>query len=222
MDIYGAITWSHLLMRYAYIAPWLLIISIANIVTDSQSDCVKLEMINKNVAYLLGVITIISGIYFANEVYVKEEAVYKSGVLLANRVADHIEAVDGCIPGETKVYIVGNLRDYYAPVREEFDLVRDVTGVGSPYWDTAIPLYWSFVGYMKKQVGININYAVTPPFDYVYDAEGYVDILVDAGDELDKDEYISDFEMTNSFPNDNSCFGYGGILVFKLLEGINE
>lgn len=222
IDIYGAITWSHLLMRYAYIAPWLLIISIANIVTDSQSDCVKLEMINKNVAYLLGVITIISGIYLANEVYAKEEAVYKSGLLLANRVADHLEAVDGYVPGETKVYIVGNLRDYYAPVRGEFNFVRDMTGVGSPYWDTAIPLYWSFMGYMKDQVGIIINYAVSPPFDYVYDAEGYADILVNSGYEINKDEFISDFEITGSFPNQNCYFWCNDILVFKLSEGLNE
>lgn len=221
MDIYGAVTWSHLLMRYSYIAPWFLMFSLADVYESLQENNTGIHKVYTRVVCLLGVVTTISGIYLANEVYAKEEAVYKSGLLLANRVADHIEAVDGYIPGETKVYVVGNLREHYAPIREEFNFIRDVTGAGSPYWDTAIPLYWSFTSFMSNQVGVSINYAVIPPFDYVYDAEGYADILIDAGYEIDKDEFISGFEMTNSFPNDNCYYWCGDILVFKLSEGLN-
>lgn len=222
MDIYGAITWSHLLMRYAYISPWLLMLSVANVFDYSQDSKCKIEKVYVNAACLLGIVTIVSGIYLANEVYAKEEAVYKSGLLLANRVADHVEAVDGYIPGETKVYFVGNLREYYAPVRNEFNFVRDFTGVGSPYWDTAIPLYWSFTGFLNSQVGIDVNYAVNPPFDYTYDAEGYADILISAGYVIDKEQFVENFEITNSFPNQNCYFWCEDILVFKLSKGLNE
>lgn len=215
MDIYGSVTWPHLLMRYAFIIPWLFIIMIADMELKADKDIYN--KLYKKLVYVLSVVTVISGVYLANEVYAKEEATYKSGLLLVNRVADHLEAVDGYIPGETKVYLIGNLNKYYKPVRDEFNFVRDITGAGSPYWDTSIPLYWSFKGFLDSQIAITINYAVTPDW-YTLGTEDYAQELLDAGYSINKDEFIEKYDSTLTFPNESCYFWCGDILVFKLSD----
>jgi hypothetical protein len=205
-------------MRYSFISPWLFVIAVANL-SDFMKVRNKVDVSNfKIIACIMGFTTIISGIYLANEVYAKEEATYKSGLLLANRVADHLESIEGYVPGETKVFIVGNLRYNYAPVREEFSFVRDFTNIGSPIWDTAITQYWSLMGFLDNQIAIDVNYAVTPPFEYEYYAEGYADILSGGGYEFDRNDFICKYEVTDSFPSYDCYFWCGDILVFKLSE----
>ena len=70
-------------------------------------------------------------VVYANQVYMKKDLEKNSTLILAARIIDRIESVNGYIPGETRVAFVGRL-DYNAPLdgtRPAFEDLRGQTGL---------------------------------------------------------------------------------------------
>lgn len=229
MNIIGIFEISHLLMTFSFITPWLFFASMAELGQKEQSSG---EASVKKRCYLLygwatvilTVATIYNGCILANQAYSKAYVVYNSALSLSERIADRIEGTEEYIPGETPVYIVGDLRDYYAPYRPAYAILDSVTGIGGPWWDTAIVGGDTLQNYLTQQLGLSINFVCTPLINYEFlsgqpmTAMSYAEGLIGSEYKFDVSEFVNKYSTTPAFPSRNCTFWCGEILVVKLSE----
>ncbi len=206
----------HTLMSYAFLIPWILFVVI-------HDNTINTELLkNKNqktglyslIIYGLSVVTVFSGIHLANVTYMKSYEISNSGMMLANRIVDRVESVEGYEPGVTPVYFVGDLRDYYSKERKDYELVVNMYGIGSPFFDASIIYDVPFIALIDQHLGITMKYAVKPVFSR-NTGEGYAEILNQAGYQVDPVQFARDLETVHSFPAKDCYFWSDDVLVMK-------
>ncbi len=170
------------------------------------------------VILLMGVVTIWSGCRLANTAYTKAFTNYQSAVLLVNRLVDRIESLDGYVPGKTPVYLVGDTRKHYAPAESGYSSVRDITGIGSPFWDTALTYYIPFENYLNELLKVDMELFAIPQIARPYgrDIAEYARVMHDTDPTVDEQAFIDQYTALDGFPSRNCYFWLNGVLVFDI------
>ncbi len=85
------------------------------------------------------------GIY-ANQIYLKKDLEYDTTLSVMTRVVDHIEQVEGYIPGETPVKFLGDIqRSKLAMTRPAFAHLGSLTGTEENYAITYGDTFWMYL-----------------------------------------------------------------------------
>ena len=121
----------HLLMTFAFIAPWWFVLQYGEWLLDQPQPC-KIKLPLKKALSILCVALIslnaFYGYILANADYVARKMNYDASISLATRLIDRIENIKGYTP-TTPVMIVGNLWSNYASKpRLGFELANNITG----------------------------------------------------------------------------------------------
>ena len=121
----------HLLMTFAYITPWFIILQYGNWLYESAEKVQKKFSLQKVLVVLCVAIISVNGYYgyiLANADYVGRKLNYDASLSLATRLVDRIENVEGYTP-ETPVLIKGNLWSTYAlKPRKGFEMTYKIIG----------------------------------------------------------------------------------------------
>ncbi len=214
MDILTYVTMAHVLMQYAHIVPWILLLIIADTILDKDDFSKMVSKIAQYVLLLMCVFTILYESLVANVAYQRGECFFRTGVLAANRIMGRLESIENY--GEnTEVYFVGDLQDYGAPEnRSDFYLADRLAGIGE--YGSAYTYEYVLRYYLSQQVGNDIQYACTPAW-WRGDASNYFEYLNTNGQFADfEEEFIAKFNSTNDLPMSNNYFWFHDILVFRL------
>lgn len=213
IDVLTYITFAHVLMQYAHIVPWIMLLVLLDIVVHDEKP-VLLEKVGKRIIIGMSMFTVVFCCLVANVGYMKDEANYRAGILAANRIAYRLETIENYNP-EKKVYFVGDLSDYGRPSVSDFYLPDGITGVTL---DSAYTDYYVLEHYLDQQIGIKIQYAA--PYRWVKSkAKDYFDYLNDAYNGCFseyEEEFVKLFSETEDLPSNKNYFWFHDILVFRL------
>lgn len=211
MDILTYVTWAHTLMQYAHITPWILLLSVADSIVNNEDLPKKISKMAQYALMVMCAFTIIYESLIANVGYLKDEAIFRTGVLAANRIAGRLESIEGYKDNE--VYFIGTLDNYGAPNNESaFYLANGLTGVSV---NRAYTYEYVFQTYLSQYIGKEIKYAETPAWKKM-DAEDYFEYLNDHEFDGCEEEFITKFNETEDLPGANNYFWFHDILVFRL------
>ncbi len=175
MNLIGMFYFSHTLMQFAFVTPWVLFVCLAqtlfvqpDLLAWVQGDVVRARAFAGYALLVvaLSVVAILNGIYLANVAYMKSYAIYESSISLTNRIVDRIEATPGYVAGETRVLLIGDVEKHYAPYREGFAVTDSLTGIGRYSWDTSLTYNLVLATYIEQQLGIQME--ILNPNDSVY------------------------------------------------------
>ena len=208
INVVGMLFISHDLMRWAFITPWIFFIAfhdnvVANICTEKEIK------VNSFLALMLSVVTIVNGVYIANMAYIKEYAVYESSMQLTTRIAERIESVEGYVPGETPVYIIGTPRELYEIKRKPFDYIVDLTGS----YDIGMGI--DVKAYLTEQAGLPMN-IIAAYWDGTGISPGFY--LHSVRNDVDEERFDAVFEESEKFPSVKCVFWYDDILTIRLSD----
>lgn len=108
----------------------------------------------RTAACVLMTVLILQGVVFANQVYLKKDLEYQATLSVATRMLDRIEQLEGYLPGQTPVALVGQLSD--SPIsasREELGRLKG-TGLSGNFSVTyESTYYW----YFQRILAYSIN-----------------------------------------------------------------
>ncbi|MBQ7283882.1 MAG: hypothetical protein IJW74_03385, partial [Oscillospiraceae bacterium] len=164
MDILGAVTESHLLMHGAFILPCLMIVFVYEAVCSNAEMVKKLGSASSKallgtaytlIVFVFAFYSIANRTQLANVSYTKAYANYEAGISQANRIVAKIENIDGYIPGETKVMFVGVVK--HSDRGGAFSFADDITGIGSPVWDTSIVGTYSLRAFINQILNVDMD-----------------------------------------------------------------
>jgi hypothetical protein len=212
----------HLLLKFALISPWFMFIALheqfISLVAFSAGWKKHLTSAYSTLIILLSVVTIWSGCRLANTAYTKSFTNYQSAVHLVNRIVDRIESLDGYVPGETPVYLIGDTREHYAPQESGYAAIRDITGIGSAHWDTALTYDYPFIAYLKQILRVDILLFTDPQImpSYGRDIAQYAQVMHAIDPAVDVQEFIDRYSALDGFPSRNCYFWLNGVLVFNI------
>lgn len=214
MDILGYVMMAHVLMQYAHIAPWILLLLIADSFIEKDEFSMRIRKITQCTLMIMCAVTILYESLVANVAYQKAEAFFRTGVLAVNRIMGRLESIDG-YEEDTNVFFVGDLNDYGAPEnRSDFYLADRLAGIGE--YGTALTYEHVLQDYLSQQIGNDVHYACTPAW-WGGEAESYYEFLNTNG-RFDgcKEEFVTKYNRTNDLPMSNNYFWFHDILVFRL------
>ncbi len=134
---------------------------------------------------------------FANQCHLKKALEEEATLSTMTRMIDRIEEVEGYIPGETKVALLGNLNK------------TSISQVRPGYEDDVFSEVWS-------RNRFSVSYPLTQPW-YLSNILAYPINLLDTGQ---CDKYSCDPEVAEmpSFPSPGCAKMIGDVLVFKLSD----
>lgn len=216
----GLLNNTYTLMHWSYITPWIFMLALYEaLFHDEALGGILGEKQLKTYSVLvfsLMCITIINGLYLANASYTRAYAIYESAMQLTTRVSDRIEQEKGYEPGVTPVYIVGDLREHYAPKREEMSYLYSMAGVGSTMWDIGMRTPAAMQTYLLQQAGLDINLM---PLQYDSASEiPPAEHFAKYRENVDPERFNKLLEETPAFPYKDCTFWYDDVLVVKLGE----
>lgn len=117
----------HLLMMFAFIAPWLMVFTYGQWAYDALADAARegrrspVRILAAVCAVLIG-LSIYHGYIVANADYLNRKLNYDASISLATRILDRVETTEGYTP-ETPVIFIGSIDANASSVgREGFDL----------------------------------------------------------------------------------------------------
>ena len=201
----------NLLMQWGVIIPWIFIVLFC--------DCLMFSNLNVRwhrwyaiCTIIISCIALFNQVYLANASYVKAYNVYESGMQMITRLSERIESDPKYKVGKTPILFIGSLRSNYAPVREEYDYVRSMTGAGTPWWDTAITSSTALRVYLVEQAGLNIKDYEHVRATNLDQAEDYLDKY----EEYDEDRFKKLFDSMKAFPSEDCVAWYGDVMIVYL------
>ncbi len=126
MNVLGIVHYTHLAMTCAFVAPWLLVLSLAEayLVEREGSEQSKLCLVYEGLVVLMLVVTVLEGIYLANASYIRIENLIDKTRAQANRIVMRIEEMEGYQVNETPVAFYGSPDQYFEDA-DEYDLICD-------------------------------------------------------------------------------------------------
>lgn len=213
--------YTHDLEHYAYIIPWIVCIYVYELyLFCSKKQSKRWREIYNILILAMCIITMIKNCILANSSYMKIYNNYQASLHLVNRIVDRIEVTEGYVPGVTPVIFIGNLRENYAPYQEEYMCLDDLTGVGSPYYDTAITYSLPLKLFITQQLKISMN-IVDIRFDSqsecIEDRKAYISNMEEQyGVKLDYAELSSIMDGGEGFP-DEECVRWCGDAIICIL-----
>ena len=217
MNLIGIFFTSHTLMTFSYIMPWLFFLQ-----TYEKTHLLKIHTTSKILQYIYGplilllcFITIYTGCILANASYMKAYANYESAIALSNRIINHIERIDGYVPGETRVCFVGDTREYYSPYRSGFAICDSLTGIGSEWWNTSLTYNFPLSSYIQQELGITMNIMNPSGPMNVADCAYGVHVM---DENISEDAFADKLYSLDSFPKDNCYLWQWDIVLFKLSD----
>lgn len=141
----------HDLMMYAYIVPLLAALAANerawNLALADEGKQIGKKTRAAACVLPLAVLTLLfdRGIY-ANQIYLKKDLEYDTTLSVMTRVVDHIEQVEGYIPGETPVKFLGDIqRSKLAMTRPAFAHLGSLTGTEENYAITYGDTFWMYL-----------------------------------------------------------------------------
>ena len=141
----------HDLMMYAYIVPLLAALAANerawNLALADEGKQIGKKTRAAACVLPLAVLTLLfdRGIY-ANQIYLKKDLEYDTTLSVMTRVVDHIEQVEGYIPGETPVKFLGDIqRSQLAMTRPAFAHLGSLTGTEENYAITYGDTFWMYL-----------------------------------------------------------------------------
>lgn len=161
----------HLLMRYAYILPWLFMIKMYDVAESRPAAGSKKRRWMAILAWCMVLVcscTIYKNAILANETYLKLKLNYDASVSTATRLIDRIETEPG-YTSETQVVFVG--MPAYPETREGFKHTKEITGA----WMTRSFTFGEYLrSFIQQQLGTQIDIVID---DETYLARGDVQAL---------------------------------------------
>ena len=226
MDVLSFFTNTHVLLHYGRIMPWILMVMLYDLyLTERKTE--KNDILTKAFGFsivLLTSITVLSNCLAANVGYLRYQMLYRSAVLLANRITARIEAVEGFDIKEDRVYFCGGMAGYIELPTDSFFKSDGLLKGYDPYKSGT-----DYFFYILHHVGAPLDLVVGPPDWEVIppmvtaDAETHFDRLNEACgfcyNDNDKREFVEMYNKTNDYPSANNCFIFNDhILVYRLIN----
>lgn len=221
MNFLGLITWTHTLMQFAFITPWIFCLHIYEYVLEN--DVVfpnKKRWLKQGYSWIV-ILLFVSSLYnwyvMANTVYMKEAVLYEAGISLTNRIVDRIESTEEYKPGETSVVFIGNTREHYAPYHEGFEICDSIAGIGSGWWDTSLTFNYPLIKYIQQHLGINME-ILNESHETGISMNHLAQVLAEKDISIDEKVLEEQIGNMESYPS-SGCVKYiGDVLVFKLSD----
>ena len=223
MNLIGMFYYSHTLMQFAFVTPWLLFVFLAQSLFLEPDLCEWIQACAARarilagyamLVILLSIVTIINGIYLANISYMKAYAIYESSLALTNRIVDRIEGTTGYVAGETRVLLIGDIKNHYAPYREGFSMTDSITGIGRYSWDTSLTYNLVLSTYIEQQLGIQMQFLNSEGSIY---ADTAPDLLKEKGVPW-AEESQQIIEQLEDYPSQNCIYLRDDILIIKFSD----
>ena len=220
MDILGAVAESHLLMQGAFILPVLMIIFVYEAICKNNNlieflhsvkNKVSFGMVYTSIIFIFALFTIANRTQLANVAYTKAYLNYQAGVNHANRIVMQVENTEGYIPGQTKVMFVGVIK--HSDHGGAFKFADDITGIGSPIWDTSIIGTYSLKAFINQI--LNVDMDIIDTLNYV-DGKKAEEFLV----ELDPafKGISGSIDALDAYSTDNCYILQNDVLILKISE----
>lgn len=206
----------HMLMTFAYIAPWLLVLQYGEWILRkapageqpkiTEPTAKKTgEIPACRVFAVLCTLLICANAYYgyivANADYLNRKVNYDASISLATRLVDRIENVDSYTP-ETPVVIVGDFySDYATKRREGFELTYSITGSGSKTGQAMT---------YNNDLGSTIQWFIADMLSS--------NMVFISSNELKEYATLPAVAALQSFPEKNCYTWVDGILVIKLSD----
>lgn len=205
----------HMLMTFAYIAPWLLVLQYGEWLLRKKPAADRPEIAEpakktkkipvQRVFAVLCTLLICANAYYgyivANADYLNRKVNYDASISLATRLVDRIENVDGYTP-ETPVAIVGNFyTDYAIKRREGFELTYSITGSCSKTGQAMT---------YNSDLGSTIQWFIADMLSS--------NMVFISSDELEEYAALPAVTALQSFPEKNCYTWVDGVLVIKLSD----
>ena len=195
----------HLLMTFAFIAPWLFVLQYGEWLLDersaSQNRSSAVPKIASVVCALMVCMNAFYGYILANADYVGRKMNYDASLSLATRLVSRIESVPG-YRLDTPVIFVGSLfAPYYASQRQGFEMANAVVGSTSNSGQamTYNDEYGSTIQWFIR-TALSSNMVFVPDRD--------IDIYRNNKDVM----------AMNAYPANDCCLWVGNVLVMKLSD----
>lgn len=195
----------HLLMTFAFIAPWLFVLQYGEWLLDehpaSQSRSSAVPKIASMVCALMICMNAFYGYILANADYVCRKMNYDASLSLATRLVSRIESVPG-YRLDTPVIFVGSLfAPYYASQRKGFEMANAVVGSTSNSGQAMT---------YNDEYGSTIQWFIRTALssNMVFVPDGDIDIYRNNQDVI----------AMNAYPASDCCLWVGDVLVMKLSD----
>lgn len=191
---------SHDLMRYAFVFSFLITVILYECCTRQavfSSECgAKIQSVFEKGVLCLFAVICFCNVLFSNSVYLKKDTEYTATLSVVTRIIDRVEQVDGYVPAETPVIIIGTLDD--SPLSEDrygYEAYDHYSGMTSSY---SVTYNSTISAYLKNVLGYPINVRT-----------------------WENDKWIDRPEVQSMpcFPDKNSVQMIDGTVVVKLSDG---
>jgi len=193
----------HLLMTFAFIGPWLLVLQYGDWLFRELSAVRQKKILLRKCCAAICVILLCANAFYgyivANADYVNRKMNYDASLSLATRIVDRIETIDGYMP-ETPVMIVGSLLSgYNTKQREGFELTNSITGSFSKTGQAMT---------YNDEYGSTIQWFISTVIS--------TNMMFISVDELENYQKLDSVINLQSFPGKNCYTWVGNVLVFKV------
>lgn len=144
----------HHLMIYAFFLAYLFAVFLADRFLE-ENPLPRLRRIVEFALPCALAFLLFDNVVYASQVYLKKDLEYQTTVFTMTRIVDRLEQLEGYVPGETPVAIVGQLED------SAVSLVRpglgDLSGATGLWKNFSVTYYETYATFLQRILGYPVN-----------------------------------------------------------------